>query len=156
MHIGFKLQIHQNQNLFLIRNGEYFKKEVYKRLIRIFSTTNFWFSQHTIYINIFILMNIMFFTFVHLHTSYFKVLAKRFQEQVLYLVMLSMSQNVRVCVFVCLSVYFLRYRLYAFLPPLPEVGCPKFLGIWNKAGQGLICRRGQGLCHRRCQALSGI
>ena len=25
----------------------------------------------------------------------------------------------------------LRYRLNVFLPPLPEVGCPKFLGIRN-------------------------
>ena len=31
-----------------------------------------------------------------------------------------------------------------------------FVPIWTKAGQGMICRRGQGLCHRRCQALSGI
>ena len=26
----------------------------------------------------------------------------------------------------------------------------------TKAGQGMICRRGEGLFHRRCQALSGI
>ena len=37
---------------------------------------------------------------------------------------------VRVCV--CLSVCsLLRYYLNVFFPPLPKVGCPKFLEIWN-------------------------
>ena len=29
----------------------------------------------------------------------------------------------------------LRYRLTVFLPPLPEVGCPIFLEIWNPWGK---------------------
>ena len=56
--------------------------------------------------------------------------------------MLSICLNVRLCVclcvclcvrvFVCLSVCSLsRYRLKVFLTPLPEVGCPKCLKIWN-------------------------
>ena len=52
--------------------------------------------------------------------------------------MLSISQNVRlfVCPSVCLSVCsLLRYRLNVFLPPLPEVGCPKFLEIRNPWGK---------------------
>ena len=45
-----------------------------------------------------------------------------------------------VCVFVrlsvCLSVCsLLRYRLTVFLPPLPEVRCPIFLGIQNPWGK---------------------
>ena len=52
--------------------------------------------------------------------------------------MLSISQNVRLCV--CLSVRpsvcsLLRYRLNVFLPPLPEVGCPIFLEIQNPEGK---------------------
>ena len=52
--------------------------------------------------------------------------------------MLSISRNVHMCV--CLSVClfvcsFLRYRLTVFLPPLPEVGCPKFLEIRNPRGK---------------------
>ena len=51
--------------------------------------------------------------------------------------MLSISRNVRpsVCLFVCLCVHFLRYRLTVFLPPLPEVGCPIFLEIRNPCGK---------------------
>jgi hypothetical protein len=29
----------------------------------------------------------------------------------------------------------LRYRLNVFLPPLPEVKCPKILEIWNPWGK---------------------
>ena len=37
---------------------------------------------------------------------------------------------------VCLSVCsLLRYRLNVFLPPLPEVGCPKLLEIRNPWGK---------------------
>ena len=39
-----------------------------------------------------------------------------------------------VCLSVCVSVHFLSYRLNVFLPPLPEVGCPQFLEIWNPWG----------------------
>ena len=48
--------------------------------------------------------------------------------------MLSISRNVRpsVCRCVC---SLLRYRLNVFLPPLPEVGCPKFLEIRNTWGK---------------------
>ena len=47
--------------------------------------------------------------------------------------MLSISQNVRRCV--CLSVCsLLRYQLNIFLPPLPEIGCPKFVKIQNPWG----------------------
>ena len=51
--------------------------------------------------------------------------------------MLSISRFVRlsVCPFVRLCVHFLRYRLTVFLPPLPEVGCPIFLEIWNPWGK---------------------
>ena len=51
--------------------------------------------------------------------------------------MLSISQNVRpcVCLSVCVSVHFLRYRFTVFLPPLPEVGCPIFLEIRNPWGK---------------------
>ena len=52
--------------------------------------------------------------------------------------MLSISRFVRVSV--CLSVRvsvcsLLRYRLNAFLPPLPEVGCPIVLEIQNPWGK---------------------
>ena len=48
--------------------------------------------------------------------------------------MLSMSQNVRLCV--CLYVCsLLRYRLNVFLPPLPKVGCPIILEIRNPWGK---------------------
>ena len=45
-----------------------------------------------------------------------------------------------VCLSVCPSVRpsvcsLLRYRLNVFLPPLPEVGCPIFLEIWNPWGK---------------------
>ena len=40
-----------------------------------------------------------------------------------------------VCVSVCPSVHFLRYRLTVFLPPLPEVGCSIFLEIRNPWGK---------------------
>ena len=40
-----------------------------------------------------------------------------------------------VCVCVCMSVHFVRYRLTVFLPPLPEVGCPIFLEIRNPWGK---------------------
>ena len=52
--------------------------------------------------------------------------------------MLSISRFVRlwsVCVCVCVSVHFLRYRLTVFLPPLPEVGCPIFLKLRNPWGK---------------------
>ena len=52
--------------------------------------------------------------------------------------MLSLSQNVHMCVClsVCVSVCsFLRYRLTVFLPPLPKVGCPIFLEIRNPWGK---------------------
>ena len=51
--------------------------------------------------------------------------------------MLSISWNVRPCVhvFVC---SLLRYRLNVFLPPLPEVGCPKFLEIRNPWGKVMV------------------
>ena len=61
--------------------------------------------------------------------------------------MLSISWFVRpsVCLSVfpsvCLSVYFLRYCLNVFLPPLPKVGCPNFLEIWNPWGK-VIKRNG--------------
>ena len=50
---------------------------------------------------------------------------------------LSISRNVHmcVCVSVCPSVHFLRYRLTVFLPPLPKVGCPIFLEIRNPWGK---------------------
>ena len=40
-------------------------------------------------------------------------------------------------------------QLYRFWPT-------KKFGVCTNAGQGMICRRGQGLCHRRWQALSGM
>ena len=41
-----------------------------------------------------------------------------------------------VCLSVCLSVCsLLRYRLNVFLPPVLEVGCPKFLEIRNPWGK---------------------
>ena len=45
-----------------------------------------------------------------------------------------------VCLSVCPSVRLsvcslLRYRLTVFLPPLPEVGCPIILEIWNPWGK---------------------
>ena len=46
--------------------------------------------------------------------------------------MLSISQNVHMCVCVC---SLLRYRLNVFLPPLPEVGRPIFLEIRNPWGK---------------------
>ena len=52
--------------------------------------------------------------------------------------MLSMSRNVLmiVCLCVCVSVRsLLGYRLNVFLPPLPEVGCPKFVKIMNPWGK---------------------
>ena len=52
--------------------------------------------------------------------------------------MLSISQNVRlsVCLSECLFVCSLfRYRLNVFLPPLPQVGCPKLLEIRNPWGK---------------------
>ena len=41
------------------------------------------------------------------------------------------------CVSVCLSL-FMQYILRPILPPLPEVGCPKFLEIWNPWGKVLV------------------
>ena len=55
--------------------------------------------------------------------------------------MLSISRNVHMCVclFVCLSVCsLLRYRLTVFLPPPPEVGCPKLLEIRNPWGKVMV------------------
>ena len=52
--------------------------------------------------------------------------------------MLSRSQNVRLCVRVCVLVSacsLLRYRLNVFLTPLPKVGCPKVLEIQNPWGK---------------------
>ena len=41
-----------------------------------------------------------------------------------------------------MSVYsLLRYRFNVFLPPLPKVGCPDFLEIWNPWGK-VMERRG--------------
>ena len=48
--------------------------------------------------------------------------------------LLSISQNVRLCVCPCVC-SLLRYRLNVFLPPLPEVGCPIFLEIRNPLGK---------------------
>ena len=48
--------------------------------------------------------------------------------------MLSISRNVRS--YVRVSVYsLLRYCSNVFLPPLPEVGCPKVLEIQNSWGK---------------------
>ena len=55
--------------------------------------------------------------------------------------MLSTSQFVHICVClsvclcVCLYVHFLRYNWNLFLPPHPEVKCPKLLEIWNPWGK---------------------
>ena len=52
--------------------------------------------------------------------------------------MLSISRFVRPSVCVCVRLFvcsLLRYRLTVFLPPLPEVGCPIFLEIWNPSGK---------------------
>ena len=47
-----------------------------------------------------------------------------------------MSVRLSVCLSVLLCVCsLLRYRLTVFLPPLPEVGCPIFLEIWNPRGK---------------------
>ena len=51
-----------------------------------------------------------------------------------------------VCLSVCLSVHFLRYRLIVFLPPLPEVRCPIFLEIRTSWGK-VIERSGQRFEH---------
>ena len=48
--------------------------------------------------------------------------------------MLSISQNVRLSVCVCVC-SLLRYRINVFLPPLPEVGCQIFLEIRNPWGK---------------------
>ena len=41
-----------------------------------------------------------------------------------------------ICPYVCVSVCsLLRYSLNVFLPPLPKVGCPKLLEIWNPWGK---------------------
>ena len=46
------------------------------------------------------------------------------------------KSKMSVCPSVCLSVCsLLRYGLNVFLPPLPEVGCPKCLEIWNPWGK---------------------
>ena len=39
-----------------------------------------------------------------------------------------------ICPYVCVC-SFLRYRLTVLLPPLPKVGCPIFLKIWNPWGK---------------------
>ena len=69
-----------------------------------------------------------------------QILVKRFSKHRPSGPMLSISRFVHmcvcvsVCVSVCLFVHFLRYRLNVFLPPLPEVGCPKILEIRNPWG----------------------
>ena len=67
--------------------------------------------------------------------------------------MLSISLNVRLSVRLCvrlcvrLSVCsLLRYRLTVFLSPLPEVGCPIFLEIWNPWGK-VMARSGLRIEH---------
>ena len=47
---------------------------------------------------------------------------------------LLVKMSVRVCVRLSIS-SLLRYRLKVFLPPLPEVRCPKGLEIWNPWGK---------------------
>ena len=42
-----------------------------------------------------------------------------------------------VCFFACLMSTFHMYILRPILPPFPEVGCPKFLEIWNPWGKVL-------------------
>ena len=56
-----------------------------------------------------------------------------------------------------ISFYFELYSVkdYAYGRPLILLMCAD-ISIDTKAGQGKICRQGEGLCHRRCQALSGI
>ena len=59
--------------------------------------------------------------------------------------MLSLSQNVRLCVcpsncpwqkyFMGPFQFLFRYRLNVFLPPVPKVRCPIFLGIRNSWGK---------------------
>jgi hypothetical protein len=49
--------------------------------------------------------------------------------------------------------------LYQFIHSLLSTQSPRTIiqaTVNTKAGQGMICRRGEALCHRRCQALSGI
>ena len=46
-----------------------------------------------------------------------------------------MSICVFVCLCLCLSVHFLRYRLTVILPPFPKIGCPIFLEIRNPWGK---------------------
>ena len=49
------------------------------------------------------------------------------------------SVRLSVRVSVCLSFCsLLRYRLNVFLPPLPKVGCPIFLEIWNPWGKVMV------------------
>ena len=56
-----------------------------------------------------------------------------------------------VCVRVCLSL-FAWYILRPILPPLPEVGCPKFLEIWNPWGK-VLERSGLRIEHFRWEAV---
>ena len=52
--------------------------------------------------------------------------------------MFSLSQNVRLYVRVFVRLFvcsLLRYHLNVFLPPLPKVGCPICLEIWNPWGK---------------------
>ena len=63
--------------------------------------------------------------------------------------MLSISLNacLSVCLCVCPSVCsLLRYCLNVFLPPLPKVGCPKFLEIQNPLGK-VVERSGLRFVH---------
>ena len=59
------------------------------------------------------------------------------------------SVYVSVCVFVCVCVclsLFMQYILRPIFPPLPEVGCPKFLDIQNPWGK-LLERMGLRIEH---------
>ena len=71
---------------------------------------------------------------VHYFSTTFSLLFLYFSKHRPFGPMFSISRFV--CVSVCLSVCsLLRYRLTVFLPPLPEVRCPIFLGIQNPWGK---------------------
>ena len=57
----------------------------------------------------------------------------------LYAIFKASALEMSVCVFVRVFVCsLLRYRLNVFLPPLPKVGCPIFLEIWNPWGKVVV------------------